>query len=261
MDQTLRRRTFLGIYLTVMIFASLVLLGRTFAPGELVQIDDRDAVMRRRTSSVLTSLVVRDPCWQDIRITGQELLHSLSQGINSIPRVRGQFPGEAPGKIFGEMTFADGTQEEFSIGTVLTIGEVVYYSPEAAQALFQLRETLAGQLYTLQNLGGFFQGGHQVILSDGGTSLELSPEAMGPLRQAIEAGALVEDFEEVLGGPVPRYTIQVRSGSGLDEVRLVVYANESIQVYDSYSLGQPLVLCFGAEVVPLCQELLRATAG
>ena len=36
MDHTLRRRTFLGIYLTVMILASLFLLRQAFAPGEMV---------------------------------------------------------------------------------------------------------------------------------------------------------------------------------------------------------------------------------
>ena len=36
------------------------------------------------------------------------------------------------------------------------------------------------------------------------------------------------------------------------------YANESIQVYDTYSSGQPFLFCFGGELVPLCQELLEA---
>lgn len=256
MDQTIQRRIFLGVYLTVMILASLFLLGRSFAPGELVQIDDREAVMRRRTSSVLTSLILRDPCWQDMEVVDHELLYSLSRQINSIPRVSGQFPGEAPGKLSGEMTFADGTQEKFSLGTVLTIGGVVHYSPEAETALSELRRTLAGQLYTLQNLGAFFQDGHWVVLSDGEASQDLSPEAAGLLRQAIEAGTPVEDFEEIIGGPAPRYTIHVRSPEGPDEVRLLVYGNESVQVYDAYSSGQPLVLCFSADVVPLCQELL-----
>ena len=40
------------------------------------------------------------------------------------------------------------------------------------------------------------------------------------LRRAIEGGEPVEEFEEILGGPAPRYTIQVRSPEGLDEVRL-----------------------------------------
>ena len=258
MDQTIRRRTFLGIYLTVMILASLFLLEQTFAPGEMVQIDDREAVMRRRTSSVITSLILRDPYWQDMEIIDHELLYSLSQRINSIPRVSGEFPGDAPGKLSGEVTFADGTHETFSLGTVLTIGDVTYYSPEAETALSEIHRTLAGQLYTLQNLGAFFQPGHRVTLSDGEISQELSPEAAGQLRQAIEAGTLVEDFEEILGGPTPRYTIQVHSQEGLAEVRLLVYGNESIQVYNTYSSGQPLALCFGAEVVPLCQGLLGA---
>ena len=48
--------------------------------------------------------------------------------MSAIPRVSGQFPGEAPGKITGTMIFADGSQEEFAAGTVLAIGRTVYYS-------------------------------------------------------------------------------------------------------------------------------------
>ncbi len=256
MDHTLRRRTFLGIYLTVMILASLFLLRQAFAPGEMVQIDDREAVMRRRTTSPLSSLTVRDPCWPDREITDREVLYLLSQRIASIPRASGPFPGEAPGKLGVEMTFAGGDREPFTIGTFLTIGEVVYYSPEAEGELAELRAAIAGQLYTLPNLGSFFQPGRQVILSNGEAALELTPEAMELLRRAIEGGEPVEEFEEILGGPAPRYTIQVRSPEGLDEVRLLVYGNESIQVYNIYSSGQPLALCFSAEVVPLCQGLL-----
>lgn len=259
MDQTIRRRTFLAVYLTVMILASFLLLRWTFAPGELVQIDDRDAVMRRKNFVPLTSLVIRDPCWPDMKITDGSVLYALGQQINSIPRAGGEFPGEAPGKLSGEMTFADGSQETFSVGTVLTIGGTVFYSPEAAEELQEIRSAIAAHLYTLQNLGSFFQPDHQVTLSDGDTSLDLSPEAMGLLRRVIEAGELVEDFEGVSvqdGGRPPRYTLQVRSAEGLDEVRLVVYANESIQVCDSYAPGQPMVFCFSGDLVPLCQGLL-----
>ena len=69
----------------------------------------------------------------------------------------------------------------------------------------------------------------------------------------------MEDFEGVSlqdGGRPPRYILQVRSAEGLDEVRLVVYANESIQVCDSYAPGQPMVFCFSGDLVPLCQGLL-----
>lgn len=262
MDQTIRRRTFLAVYLTVMILASLLLLRWTLAPGELEQIDDREAVMRRRTFVPLTGLVVRDPCWPDMEVTDGVALYALGQRINAIPRAGGEFPGEAPGKLTGELSFADGTQAPFSVGTVLTIGETVYYSPEAAEELEEIREVIAGYLYTLPSLGSFFQPDHQVTLSDEKTSMGLSPEAMEQLRQTILAGALVEDFEGVTpqeGGRLPRYTIQVRSPEGLDEVRLAVYANESIQVYDAYAAGQPMVFCFGGELVPLCQGLLGGT--
>ena len=155
------------------------------------------------------------------------------------------------------MAFADGTQEDFSISTVLTIGQRVYYSPEAQTQLENIRQLLASHLYTLENLASFFYPSQLVTISDG----EASSESMGLLRRAIEEGALVEDSQEVeqlVGGPPPRYTIQVRSPEGLDQLRLVVYANESIQVYDTYSSGQPFLFCFGGELVPLCQELLEA---
>lgn len=256
MSSTLRRRAFLTAYLAVMAAASILLLTRAFSSGELVQIDDQEAVMRRRTASVLTALSIQDPCWPAVEVTDHELLFSLSQRINAIPRVRGEFPGEAPGKLSGRMSFANGQEDPFSISTVLTIGETVYYSPEAQSALEGIRTTLAGQLYTLENLGSFFHPDRQVTLTDGESSLLLSPESMGLLRQAIEGGTLVEDFEEVMGGPPPRYTIHVRSPEGLDQLRLVVYANQSIQVYDTYSSGQPLLFCFSGELVPLCQGLL-----
>ncbi len=261
MSSTLWRRVFLALYLLVMRAASLFIQGRTFAAGEMVQIDDQEAVMRRRTSSVLTRLTIDDPCWPAVEITGRELLFSLTQQMNAIPRVKGQFPGEAPGKLSGQMAFADGTQEDFSISTVLTIGQRVYYSPEAQTQLENIRQLLASHLYTLENLASFFYPRQLVTLSDGEASLALSSESMGLLRRAIEEGALVEDSQEVeqlVGGPPPRYTIQVRSPEGLDQLRLVVYANESIQVYDTYSSGQPFLFCFGGELVPLCQELLEA---
>ena len=156
-------------------------------------------------------------------------------------------PGQA-GSFRGRPPGSDGSQETFSVGTVLTLGGTVFYSPEAAEELQEIRSAIAAHLYTLQNLGSFFQPDHQVTLSDGDTSLDLSPEAMGLLRRVIEAGELVEDFEGV--------SLQVRSAEGLDEVRLVVYANESIQVCDSYAPGQPMVFCFSGDLVPLCQGLL-----
>ncbi len=225
MSSTLWRRVFLALYLLVMSAASLFILGRTFAAGEMVQIDDQEAVMRRRTSSVLTRLTIDDPCWPAVEITGRELLFSLTQQMNAIPRVKGQFPGEAPGKLSGQMAFADGTQEDFSISTVLTIGQRVYYSPEAQTQLENIRQLLASHLYTLENLASFFYPRQLVTLSDGEASLALSSESMGLLRRAIEEGALVEDSQEVeqlVGGPPPRYTIQVRSPEGLDQLRLVV---------------------------------------
>lgn len=206
MSSTLWRRVFLALYLLVMSAASLFILGRTFAAGEMVQIDDQEAVMRRRTSSVLTRLTIDDPCWPAVEITGRELLFSLTQQMNAIPRVKGQFPGEAPGKLSGQMAFADGTQEDFSISTVLTIGQRVYYSPEAQTQLENIRQLLASHLYTLENLASFFYPRQLVTLSDGEASLALSSESMGLLRRAIEEGALVEDSQEVeqlVGGPPP----------------------------------------------------------
>ena len=259
MDHTLRRRTFLGIYLTVMILASLFLLRQAFAPGEMVQIDDREAVMRRRTTSPLSSLTVRDPCWPDREITDREVLYLLSQRIASIPRASGPFPGEAPGKITGTMIFADGSQEEFAAGTVLVIGRTVYYSPQSQEELEDIRTTLAAQLYTLQNLATFFAPGYHVILSDEAGAILLSPEEMGLARRAILEGEQVEDLLEVsqtVGDRPPRYTLTVRDTAGVELLRLGVYANESTQVYDSYHSGQQLLLCFSGELVPLCQGLL-----
>ena len=178
MSSTLWRRVFLALYLLVMSAASLFILGRTFAAGEMVQIDDQEAVMRRRTSSVLTRLTIDDPCWPAVEITGRELLFSLTQQMNAIPRVKGQFPGEAPGKLSGQMAFADGTQEDFSISTVLTIGQRVYYSPEAQTQLENIRQLLASHLYTLENLASFFYPSQLVTLSDGEASLALSSESM-----------------------------------------------------------------------------------
>ena len=67
-----------------------------------------------------------------------------------------------------------------------------------------------------------------------------------------------EEANQAVQDRPPRYTIHVRTGAGVDMLRLLVYGNESIQVYDTYSSGQPLLLCFGGELVPLCQGLLEA---
>ena len=120
MSSTLWRRVFLAVYMLVMVAASLWIVGRAFAPGSMVQIHDQEAVMRRRTSNVLTSLTISDPCWPDVTITDQDFLFALGQQMSAIPRVSGQFPGEAPGKITGTMIFADGSQEEFAAGTSTT---------------------------------------------------------------------------------------------------------------------------------------------
>lgn len=259
MSSTLWRRVFLAVYMLVMVAASLWIVGRAFAPGSMVQIHDQEAVMRRRTSNVLTSLTISDPCWPDVTITDQDFLFALGQQMSAIPRVSGQFPGEAPGKITGTMIFADGSQEEFAAGTVLVIGRTVYYSPQSQEELEDIRTTLAAQLYTLQNLATFFAPGYHVTLSDEAGAILLSPEEMGLARRAILEGEQVEDLLEVsqtVGDRPPRYTLTVRDTAGVELLRLGVYANESTQVYDSYHSGQQLLLCFSGELVPLCQGLL-----
>ena len=70
---------------------------------------------------------------------------------------------------------------------------------------------------------------------------------------------MVENPQEVsqtVADLSPRFTIRLQDASGTDRLRLSVYANESILVYNTYSSGQRLVLCFSGELVPLCQELL-----
>lgn len=260
MSSTLWRRVFLTVYILVMVAVSLWIVGYAFVPGRMVQIYDQEAVMRRRTSNVLTSLTIDDPCWPAVTITDQDFLFALGQQINAIPRVSGQFPGEAPGKITGTMVFADGSQEEFAAGTVLTIGRTVYYSPETREELEGIRSTLAAQLYTLQNLGAFFAPDRQVSLADENVSILLSHEEMELVRRAILEGELVEYLEEVsqtVGDRPPRYTLAVRDAAGVELLRLGVYANESTQVYDSYHSGQQLLLCFSGELVPLCQGILQ----
>ena len=200
MSSTLWRRVFLAVYMLVMVAASLWIVGRAFAPGSMVQIHDQEAVMRRRTSNVLTSLTISDPCWPDVTITDQDFLFALGQQMSAIPRVSGQFPGEAPGKITGTMIFADGSQEEFAAGTVLVIGRTVYYSPQSQEELEDIRTTLAAQLYTLQNLATFFAPGYHVTLSDEAGAILLSPEEMGLARRAILEGEQVEDLLEVSQG-------------------------------------------------------------
>ena len=162
--------------------------------------------MRRRTSNVLTSLTISDPCWPDVTITDQDFLFALGQQMSAIPRVSGQFPGEAPGKITGTMIFADGSQEEFAAGTVLTIGRTVYYSPQSQEELEGIRATLAAQLYTLQNLATFFAPDYHVTLSDEAGAILLSPEEMGLARRAILEGVVdgaVSAFMALPAGAAP----------------------------------------------------------
>jgi len=259
MSSTFWRRFFLTVYVLAMVAVSIFIIAYVFAPGEMVQIHDQEAVMRRRTSSLLTSLTIDDPHWTQVTITDQDFLLALGQKINSIPRVSGQYPGEAPGKITGTMVFASGDQEEFTVGTVLTIGRTVYYSPETQQELSEIYSTLASQLYTLQNLAAFFHPDNRIMLADESTSILLSPEEMDLIRGSVQGGELVEDLAEVsqtVGDRAPRYTITVWDAGGGELLRLWVYANESIQVYDSCSPGQPLLLCFSGELVPLCQGML-----
>ena len=261
MASTLWRRIFLGVYVVSMVLVSLLLVLLAFDDGEMVQIDDQAEVMRRRTPSILASVTLEVPCWPPVEITDQDYLYRLSRRISVIPRVSGSFPGEAPGKLAGRMVFADGGEEPFSLSNTLMVGEEVYYSPEAREELAELRRSLAGWLYTLQSLATFFVPDNQVVVEDTEGSVLLSPQDTGLLRQAIEAGELVEDPEEAnqaVRDRPPRYAIHVRTGAGVDMLRLLVYGNESIQVYDTYSSGQPLLLCFGGELVPLCQGLLEA---
>ena len=260
MSSTLLRRIILTLYVTIMVSVSALIVGYTFSESSMVQIDDREAVMRRRTVGVLTAVMVDDPAWNAVVISDQEFLLELSQQINAIPRVEGQFPGEGPWKLSGTMTFADGSREEYTLGTVLTIGQRVYYSKDLEDDIQTIRQTLAAQLYTLSNLASFFRPEAQVILSDGTSSRTLSYPEAELLGQAIEAGETVEDPEEVgqtVKGRAPRFTIQIRNSDGTGLVRLQVYANESTLVYDAYSTGQRLLLCLSGELVPLCQSLLE----
>jgi len=259
MSSTFWRRFFLTVYVLAMVGVSIFIIAHVFAPGEMVQIYDQEAVMRRRTSNLLTSLTIDDPRWPQVTITDQDFLLALGQKINSIPRVSGQYPGEAPGKIAGTMFFADGDQDGFTVGTVLTVGGTVYYSPETQAELADVYTTLASRLYTLENLASFFRPDNRIMLADETSSILLSPEEMELIRQAVEAGEPVEDLAEVsqtVGGRAPRYTLTVWDAAGEELLRLWVYANESIQVFDSASPGQPLLLCFGGELVPLCRGML-----
>lgn len=252
-------RVSLAVYAVVMVALSAAIVAYLFAPSGMVQIDDQEAVMRRRTANVLTSLTIDSSCWPQVTITDPELLFVLGQRINAIPRVSGEYPGEAPGKVTGRMDFADGSREEFSVGTVLTIGQAVYYSRETQEELEAIRDGLAAQLYTLGNLASFFRTENQVTLSDETAAIPLAPEEAALVGQVIAEGELVEDLaeaSETVGDRPPRYTLTVRDEAGVELVRLLVYGNESTQVYDSYTPGQPLLLCFGGELVPLCQELL-----
>lgn len=254
------RRAFLTVYVVSMICVSCFIVLRTFDDGGLVLIDDQGAVMRRRAPSILTSVELEDPCWPRTVITDQDYLFLLSQRLRSIPQVSGSFPGEAPGKLTGRLTYAGGTEEAFTLSNALTIGSRVYYSPEVREELESIRLSLAARLYTLPNLAAFFGPGSQVVLEDGTAAITLSPEAVEQVRLAVEEGAVVEELAEVsetVGDRPPRYTIHVRTEAGIDMLRLLVYANESTQVYDTYATGQPLLLCFGSELVPLCQGLLE----
>ena len=259
MSSPLLRRIILTAYVAVMVLASLFIISRTFSDGDMVQIDDREAVMRRRTTGVLVSLTVDDPVWEPVTISDQEYLFNLSQQINALPRVEGQFPGEGQEKLSGVMEFANGSREEYSISTVLTIGQTVYYSDEVEEALQKIRQDLAARLYTPGNLSHLLSAGPGVILENGSLSAALSSEETGRLCQAVQAGEVVENPQEVsqtVADLSPRFTIRLQDASGTDRLRLSVYANESILVYNTYSSGQRLVLCFSGELVPLCQELL-----
>lgn len=250
----------LMVYVFVMVAVSAVIIANVFAPSEMVRIDDQEAVMRRRTSNVLTSLTIDNSCWPQVTITDQEFLFVLGQKMGAIPRVSGEYPGEAPGKITGQMDFADGSREDFAAGTVLTIGRAVYYSQETQEELEEIREELAAQLYTLGNLVSFFQPENQVTLADEDTTIPLDTDETALVGRAIGEGELVEDLaeaSETVGDRPPRYTLTVRDGTGLELVRLLVYGNESTQVYDSYAPGQQLLLCFSGDLIPLCQGLLE----
>lgn len=250
----------LAVYAIAMTVISGVIVAYVFAPSGMVRIDDREAVMRRRTSNILTSLTVDGSCWPQVTVTDPDFLFTLGQRMDSIPRVSGEYPGEAPGKITGRMEFADGSWEDFAAGTVLTVGGAVYYSPEAQEELLTIRDELAARLYTLGNLASFFREENQVTLADEAASIRLSPEDTALVAQAIREGEPVEDLAEAgetVGDRPPRYTLTVRDEAGVELVRLLVYGNESTQVYDSYTPGQPLLLCFGGELVPLCQGLLE----
>lgn len=264
MASTLWRRVILTVYVVSMVIVSCFIVGRTFDDGGVVYIDDQEAVMRRRSPGILTSVVLEDPCWPRTVITDPDYLFLLSQRVRAIPRVSGSFPGEAPGKITGRVTFAGGADEAFSLSNALTIGRMVFYGAEFQEELESIRLSLAGRLYTLQNLAAFFWPDNQVVLDDGSSAIALTPEAMELMRRAIEEGEVVEDLDDVsqtVGGRPPRYTIYVRTEAGIDMLRLLVYANESIQVYDTYASGQPLLLCFGSDLVPLCQGLLETGQG
>lgn len=253
-------RVSLVAYAMVMAVISAVIVAYVFAPSGMVRIDDREAVMRRRTSNILTSLTIESSCWPQVTVTDQDFLFALGQRINSIPRVSGEYPGEAPGRITGRMEFADGSREDFAAGTVLTVGRAVYYSQETQEELRGIRDELAAQLYTLGNLASFFRTENQATLADETTTIPLASDQMALVGQAIGEGELVEDLAEAgqtVGDRPPRYTLTVRDGAGVELLRLLVYGNESTQVYDSYAPGQQLVLCFSGDLIPLCQGLLE----
>ena len=255
-----RRRLWLALYGVAMVLLSGWILSRLFAPGELVRIYDREEVMRLRSPAILTEVTVEDDCWRNISITDPDLLFQLNQWLGAIPLVRGEFPGEAPGKISGTFYFADGSKASYEVGKVLTMDGAVYYSKRTEDELEELHECLSNRLYTLENLATFFEADHQVYLTDGVEGRNLSPEEMGLLEVTIRQGELVDDLEEVeqaVSDRTPRYTIYVRDLKGTEQVGVWVYANEATQVYDAYGNGQRRLLCFSSQLVPLCQNLLE----
>ena len=260
MSSTHLRRLIAAAYVAAMVLASAFILSRGFAHSEMVQIDDREAVMRRRTAGVITTLTVDDPVWDPVIITDPEYLFDLSQELNSLPRVEGQFPGESLEKLSGVMEFADGSREEYSVSNVLTLGQTVYYSKETAEDIQKIRRELAARYYTPGNLARLLDDDLLLLLEGGGLSHTLTEEEVRRLCQAVEAGEAVEDPSEVsqtVSDLSPRYTLRLRDGSGAERLRLLVCANESILVYNAYSSGQRLVLSFSGQLVPLCQELLE----
>lgn len=254
------RNVFLAVYVSVLLTASVWLCVATFGTQRTVLIDDRDVVMQRRTSVVPVSAEIRAPRWGSSELEDRNKIFELSQLMGRISLYyigSSQVPESEA--LEGKITYIDGTSIAFVLESTLCYEGNAYGGSSMVFELESLRRMLTQEMYTLNNLAGFFYPQHHIAITRNGISQTLGGDAVELLRSALltcrEVPNPIDIEYHIRNRETPSGIITVkRFGNISDTIMLALYDSDTIEVYD-VSGGNGMVMVLTGDVDAIYHKL------